>query len=339
MTDTDPPASVPPKKQADAPTAWLIRAGGQGEFADSFVENKITAVDYDIPHDLSDVSSHEEMVELVSRNSPGLDDPRPRARLLWNFVSVVRRGDRVVMPRKSNSQFALGTVTGDYEYRHDLDKMPHTVPVHWKRTNVGRDVVGKDLLDKLKKSYRPTINEIRDEDLAWRLHQLMETGLDPGPRAGSGGEDSDLADLVERFRDETGYPTDAHREQERLRKEWAGKLASANVASLSREDLLAYTNNAVDYGDYVDRGEGRRQQWIIDLDDAGYDRLLNSIHDLCWGNDELSARIDRLVDRVGGFNTDTGTLGFTGIQVSRTLAICFPEKFLPFPFANRQVGS
>ena len=45
----------------------------------------------------------------------------------------------------------------------------------------------------------------------------------------------------------------------------------------------------------------------------------------------MSTRIDRLVDWVGGFNRDTGTKGFSGIQVSRTLAICFPEQFLPFP--------
>ena len=140
-----------------------------------------------------------------------------------------------------------------------------------------------------------------------------------------------LADLVEQFRAETGYPTEDHKEQERLREKWAKKLAPENVARLSREDLRAYTSNAVDYGRYVSLKEGLQQKWIFNLDDAQYDRLLNSIHDLCWGQGKLSTRIDRLVHRRGGVHPDTGTRGFSGLNVTRTLAICFPESFLPLP--------
>ena len=322
-----------------APTAWLIRAGGQGEFAELFIENGIAAVGLGLPRDLSDVSSRDEMVELVRNESPESSDAqiRPRASQLWTLLSGFRRGDLVVMPCKRSSQFALGTVTRDYWYRHDADRMPHTVSVDWQRTGVPRAVVGQDLLRPL--SYRRTINAIRSKDQARRLQQLLETGRDPGARVddatGSSGLGPDLPDLVEQFYNETGYSTDAHLEQERMREEWARKLSAKNVASLSRRHLLAYTNNAVDYGQYVDHREGLRQQWIIDLDDAQYDRLLDSIRDLCWGEDEMSTRIDRLVDSVGGFHKDTGTKGFTGIQVSRTLAICLPEQFLPF---TSQIG-
>jgi len=189
-------------------------------------------------------------------------------------------------------------------------------------------------------------NEI-DDDQIKDLHRAFEAeerrrrkankNLEqvPGPRAGEAAglpkPGVDLSDLVEQFLSETGYPTEDHEEQKRLRAEWAEKLSPEKVASLSREDLLAYTSNAVDYGDYVTRREGLRQQWIDDLDEAQYDRLRDSIHDLCWGDDELSTRIDRLTDRVGGFNKDTGIKGFTGLQVSRSLAICHPEQFLPLP--------
>ncbi len=201
--------------------------------------------------------------------------------------------------------------------------------VDWKRISVPLSALKQDLRNSL--GAQQSLCSIERNDGAWRLQQVLETGQDPGPRAGSEGEVPDLADLIERFRDETAYPTDAHLEQKRLREEWAQKLSRANVASLSREDLLAYTTNAVDYGDYVDLGEGRRHQWIDDLDDAAYDRLLDSIRDLCWGEDELATRIDRLVDGVGGSNRDTGTMEFTGLQVSRTLAICHPDRFLPVP--------
>ena len=318
-------------QQTDTPTAWRIRAGSNADRYDHCIENDLIGVGFGHLPDLSEVSGRDEMADLISAEWPEANNAQVRIRAdqLWAFLSRVRRGDLVVMPGKNSSQFALGTVTQEYWYDDRDPHWHHFVSVDWKLTDVPRTTFQPDLLRSL--GGRPTIREIARDDQAWRLHQLLETGQDPGPQAEPNVADSDLADLVERFLDETGYPTDAHMEQKRLREVWADKLAPANVASLSREDLLAYTSNAVDYGDYVDRGEGRRQQFILDLDDAAYDRLLDSIRDLCWGEDELSTRIDRLVDQVGGFNRDTGTMGFTGLQVSRTLAICHPDRFLPVP--------
>ncbi len=322
-------------EQAETPSAWLIRAGRKGELAQSFIENGIAAVGFGHRGDLSEVYSRDEMFELVKGNRPESSDAQVRsaAYQLWAIRSEIRRGDLLVMPRRNNSGFALGTVTSEYWYRHGAADMPHAVSVDWIRAEVPRTAVRPDLVRAI--GYRSTINSIRGDDAARRLRQLLETGHDPGARVddatGPTDTDTDLSTLIEQFRTETGYPTDAHLEQERLRKEWTEKLAPANVASLSREDLLAYTSNAVDYGDYVDRGEDRRQSWILDLDGAEYAGLLDSIRDLCWGEDELATRINRLVNEVGGSNTDTGTKGFTGIQVSRTLAICHPDRFLPVP--------
>ncbi len=341
MAITDPPTGSPRERTAEdgeqpaTPTAWLIRAGSNADRYDYCVENGLIGVGFGHLPDLSEVSSRDGIAELVRAESPEASDGQvdDRARQLWDFRSRVRFGDLVVMPGENSSQFALGTVTQEYWHDDRDPHWPHFVSVDWKLTDM-HPRARPDLLRYLSRR-SPTIRKIAQKDKAERLRQLLETGQDPGPRAGADGEDTDLADLVEQFRDETGYRTDAHEEQERLRAEWAEKLAPENVASLSREDLLAYTSNAVDYGQYVDLGEGRRQQWIIDLDDAGYDSLLGSIRDLCWGEGELSTRIDRLVDRVGGFNRDTGTKGFSGIQVSRTLAICLSEQFLPF---HSQIG-
>ena len=313
-------------KPTESPTVWLIRAGGRGELAESFVENGIAAVGFGELGDLAEVSSRDEILELVKLDWPESSDGQARARAnqLWALLSQVRRGDVVVMPSMNNSGFALGTVTEEYWHRHDAADMRHAVSVDWKPDEVPRTALRQDLLKAL--GLRPTINLIRSDDHARRVQQLLETGQDPGPRPAL-----DLPDLVEQFYRETGYPTDAHVEQKRLRAAWAEKLAPENVGSLTPEDLLAYTSAAVDYGQYVTLKEGLQQQWIDDLDAAEYNRLLVSIHDLCWGDDELSIRIDRLTDRVGGFNKDTGIKGFTGLQVSRTLAICHPEQFLPLP--------
>ena len=318
----------PPEGQErdDAPAAWLIRAGGRGESAELFIENGIAAVGFGQLPDLSEVSSRDEIAELVSADWPEASEAQVRARAgqLWAFLSSLRLGDLVVMPRKANSRFALGTVTREYWYRHDSDTM-HTVSVDWKRTDVPRTAIGEDLLRSL--GHRRTIHSMKADE-AWRLHQLLETGEDPGERAKNGQQPPDLVTLVQQFRTETGYPTEAHLEQERLRAEWAEKLVLENVASLTREDLTAYTNNAVDYGEYVNP-VGGVMKWISDLDDAQCVRLLDSIRDLCWGEDELSTRIDRLLDWYGGSRGDTGTKGFAQGNVSATLAICHPDRFLP----------
>ena len=317
---------------ADTQTAWLIRAGGKGELAEFFIDNGIVAVDFGRLGDLSEVSSRDEMVALVKGDRPESSDAQARASAsqLWAFRSKIRLGDLVVMPRSGSAEFALGTVTREYWYRHDASNMRHAVSVDWIRIDVPRTAVREDLLRAL--SLRQTVNSIRSEDAARRLQQLLETGQDPGARVddatGPRDVNIDLSALIEQFRTETGYPTDAHEEQERLRKEWAEKLSAENVTSLSREDLTAYTNHAVDYGEYVNP-VGGVMQWISDLDDAQYVRLLDSIHDLCWGEDELSTRIDRLLGWYGGSHGDTGTKGFAQGNVSATLAICRPGRFLP----------
>ena len=331
------------QEQSDAPAAWLIRAGGQGEHAELFIENGIAAVGFGMPRDVSDVSSRDEMVELVSNESPESSDAqiRPRASQLWDFLSGFRRGDLVVMPCKRSSQFALGTVTRDYWYRHDSDRMPHTVSVDWQRTGVPRAVVGQDLLRPL--SYRRTINAIRSKDQAWRLQQLLETGRDPGARVGdatgshkeglnpsSRAEEhekqvSDLSALVEQFRIESSYRTEAHKQQERLRAEWADKLAPENIASFSRLDLTAIASHGTwSSGMYVYPSVRGVMKWIRQLDDTDYARTIESLRYLCWDEDELSVRYDNLLDPRGLYRIK----GLADETTSRTLAICHPDVFL-----------
>ena len=150
--------------QADAPTAWLIRAGGRGEFTESFIENEIVAVGFGQLPDLSEASSRDEILELVKLDWPQSSDGQARARAnqLWALLSQVRRGDVVVMPSMNNSGFALGTVTEEYWYRHDAADMRHAVSVDWKPDEVPRTAVRQDLLKAL--GLRPTINLIRSDD-------------------------------------------------------------------------------------------------------------------------------------------------------------------------------
>ena len=200
--------------------------------------------------------------------------------------------------------------------------MMHTVSVDWKRTDVPRTAMGQDLLKSL--GLRRTINPIRGEEEARRLHQLLETGHDPGARVERGEETAELSTLVERFRVQSSYPTEQHREQHQLREEWAKKLLPENIAGFTRSDLTAVTNHTVWFGQYLNPVEGE-MKWIRDLDEAAYEALLDNITYLCWGDDELWFRYDQLTS----YKSPRKVNGFGDQNTSRTLAICLPQDFLP----------
>ena len=146
----------------------------------------------------------------------------------------------------------------------------------------------------------------------------------------------DLSTLVEQFRIESGYPTEAHEEQQRLRAEWAEKLAPENIASFSRSDLTAvtnYTNKRVWLSRYVFPVSGI-MQWISILDEAEYKKLLQDIEYLCWGDDEIWARFDKLTE----WQSERRTKGFAYQNVSRFLSICHPDRFLPLGVQRGQWG-
>ncbi len=312
----------PSERQTHTPTAWVIRAGREGERYDYNIEHGLAGLGFGHLLDLTTFSSRDELKDALRSHDPDAGNRAisNHAGQLWRIRTDVRVGDLVVMPHKTEPHAALGTVTREYAYVGDDPdaKWPHVVSVDWRQPQLPWTAIKEDLRSSLGSQL--SIFELKRHDGSWRFQQLVETGQDPGARV-------DLAALVEQFRDESGYTTEAHEEQERLRVEWAKKLSAENVASLTREDLTAFTNHALHPGEYVHPDMGV-MQWIRDLDEDQYRRLLNNIRDLCWGEDEPSARIDRLVDWTGS-RRDTGTRNFAGWHVSTTLAICHPDRFLP----------
>ena len=319
-------------QQTDAPGAWLIRAGRNGERYDYNIEHSLVGLGWGQMPDLRSFSSRKDLETVLRLRLPDASDRSITNHVgqLWRLRTDVRVDDLVVMPRKGTPEMALGTVTREYWY-DDGDPGPdwrHLVSVDWKRTDVPRTDVRGDLLKSL--DGLQTIYSIHGNDGPWRLQQLLETGQDPGARESDAtGSESDLPTLVEQFIADTGYATEEHEEQKRLREEWARKLAPENILSLSRADLRAFTNNSVDYsqGQYIRQVKGE-SKWISDLDDTEYLGLLNNINDICCGQDELSVRIDRYVD-YHGYRRDAGTRGFPGSNVGGTLAICHPDRFIP----------
>ena len=173
--------------RTEVPTAWLIRAGSNGEREDFVLGHGLAFGDWgDLP-DLSGVSSRGEMKDMIRRLLPG----KPKMSVanysgqLWALRAHVRMGDLVVLPRKKTRQIAIGVVTREYWYRNDPDPgRRHVVEVDWRRTDVPWEAAHEDLRNSL--SLPPTICAIKCDDAAQRLHELMTTRRDPGTPNRSG---------------------------------------------------------------------------------------------------------------------------------------------------------
>ena len=146
----------------------------------------------------------------------------------------------------------------------------------------------------------------------------------------------DLAAMVERFRQETGYPTEADEEQKRLQEQWAEKLQPENIESFGRLDLIAVVwNGAFGSERYVcppDELPHVRVTWVMSMDNDAYARLIAHIRYLCWGEDELSIRYNALTGR----SSHRKTIRFGDAAVSKVLAICHPQRFLPIGVSYNQ---
>lgn len=178
MADTnraDPPT--------DRPTVWIIRAGRKGEERDDFyLDSGLAGVGWGQLPDLKSIQSREEIARLIREDRPNATNRSVgnRAGYLWRFRTDVCLGDVVVLPLSTTSEIALGVVTREYRYREDLDPgKRHVVSVDWKRTDVMRSTLARELRDSLSGA-RGTVSRVRKDDRAWRFHQLMLEGRDPG---------------------------------------------------------------------------------------------------------------------------------------------------------------
>ena len=123
----------------ETPTAWLIRAGGRGEFADHSIKHGLVGIGFGQVPDLRGFSSRDDLEAAVRRDDPaaGKRSIANRASQLWRFGKELRVGDLVVMPQEG-TEIALGTVGSEYWYDADreADWRHHWASVDWGRTGV-----------------------------------------------------------------------------------------------------------------------------------------------------------------------------------------------------------
>lgn len=162
-------------------TVWLIRAGSQGQFEQKFLNENRVYVTWDgLNVDLSAMASREELLEALAVNDP---DAKPKklmnhASQVWPFAHVIREGDLVVLPSKTQPVIYIGTIKSAYQYDGKAsDPFFHWRSVEWLPEAVPRSHFSQDLLYSFGAFL--TICRIQRNNAEARLNAMAANGWQP----------------------------------------------------------------------------------------------------------------------------------------------------------------
>ena len=130
------------------------------------------------------------------------------------------------------------------------------------------------------------------------------------------------------FRVERKYPTPADEEHDADRRRFAELLAPDNIGLADPDELRPIWSTAR----YGHPGPIRTlNQAFANADAAEYDRLVDALRYLCWGDDSDEVRIDRVLT-----DPQMQIDGLGETVIVKLLAICHPERYVPvFPYSGR----
>jgi len=155
--------------------AWMVRAGAHGEREDFALERGLAVIGWDELGDLSRVGSREELDALMR----GAFSDAKTATIanyvgqVWAFRERIQVGDLLVLPLKTRSAIAIGTVRGPYEYHVDNPaEARHTRSVEWIRKDIPRSDFDQDILYSLGTFM--TVCQIQRNRAEERIRALVE---------------------------------------------------------------------------------------------------------------------------------------------------------------------
>src|SRR5271157_3486338 len=169
-------------------TVWLVRAGRYGERETLSLEQGLSVIGWEEVPDLSGVTSRSALEELVRATYPDAGKGRVANWVgqLWAFRDRRKDGDLVVLPLKTQSAIAIGSVAGPYAFRSDLGSdIHHTRPVKWIKTDIPRARFDQDLLYTFGAFM--TVCQIKRHNAEERIKAML--GGQPAPLPSSGEPD------------------------------------------------------------------------------------------------------------------------------------------------------
>lgn len=132
--------------------------------------------------------------------------------------------------------------------------------------------------------------------------------------------DDDLAAIVAEFKAATAYPTAGHEQDRADRRDFAQLLDSEELAIADPSDLRRIWNT----GRYGSAGPmSVLNASVRDADEAEYQRIIQTLSYVCWGEGSPAERIDRALT-----DDELRVRGLGESVMMKLLAITHPEQFI-----------
>lgn len=174
---------------------WLVRAGRYGERESFNLENGVVTIGWEELHDLTKISSRQELEKLCKKTYPTSKPNTIRnwVSQLWTFRARINTNDLVVLPLKTRSAIAIGRIAGIYEYRADFPTdAKHTHPVKWLNPDMPRTVFDQDLLYSFGAFI--TVCQVKRNNAEKRVADIL-AGKEAKPRQKETGEPEEELDF------------------------------------------------------------------------------------------------------------------------------------------------
>jgi restriction system protein len=184
---------------------WVVRAGRHGEQEDTAVKERLVCHAWNELPDYSAIRSKEELRTLYVGTYPREGEKQVISGLgqVWRFAREIQKGDLVALPLKTESAFAFGRITGEYQYKRVAPNVMHIRSVEWLKT-VPRSVLPKDILFSMNSAH--TVFRVYRNDAENRVNKILAlTPLAPEvttETAEAEVEGDDTGNLEESARDE-----------------------------------------------------------------------------------------------------------------------------------------
>lgn len=160
-------------------TAWLVRAGRDGERVDDALTEGLVILGWRRLPNLNLYRSRDDLRADIARLYEGSPATGNWTGQLWRFCHEMADGDLVVMPLKRRGLFAIGEVAGSYRHRPDAAPgFRHSRPVHWLRTDVKPKEFDDDLRDSMGSLL--TVAQLSRHNAPQRIAEVAAGRPDPG---------------------------------------------------------------------------------------------------------------------------------------------------------------
>ncbi len=134
------------------------------------------------------------------------------------------------------------------------------------------------------------------------------------------GDDDPIALFVKKFRTEEGYPRHWDEDHRAEQRRFAGMLKPESIALAERTEIRRIWSG----GGYGGTGPmPLLNRSFNEADESEYDRMMESLRYLCWGEDSDAERIDRLL-----MDDQFRIKGLGESVIMKLLAITHPYKYL-----------